>query len=507
MNIIQVKLVKEFLINYDKTFMKILLINIPFVFEKKNDISLSHCLGILQIASYLKQNNCNVVILDALQLGFDNIQKKDGFYRVGLTNMQIINKITNDFDLIGISIPFSHLAFLAHELIEKIKDAFPQIPIVIGGVYPSTQPELAIKSKADYIVIGEGEEPMMNILNYLRKNLTVLPDCVIRKNSNLERVKPCFSSRINHFPLAARELIDFRKYSLNPPRNDADGLRSASVITSRGCPYNCDFCSVHPVCGYNWRPITSKKVIEEINHLIDNYDVNNIQIEDDNFTIDNIRTIEILNGIIDINKKKAPLSWQASNGLRIDTLNENIIALISKSNCRYVSVALEHGDIKMLEIMNKKLSLEKAFEIIELLAKYKIKTIIYVIYGYPGENKERFQNALNFYLKLKKLGSNIYFNFFIAQPYPNTKLFEKCVQNGYLPGSLFSDIQKVNRFSTLNKIWIETPDFNKVEVKKRKRLLQKKLVPAKPKIIVVFEQMFLTFFKIYQRVKKESFYT
>lgn len=477
--------------------MKILLINIPFVFESKNDISLSHCLGILQIASFLKQNNCDVEILDALQLGINNVQKKDGYYRVGLTNQQIVDKINYDYDLIGISIPFSHLAFLAHELIDKIKEFYTKIPIVIGGVYPSTQPKLAIQSKADFIVIGEGEEPMLQLVNYLEKNIKDLPNCIIHKNANLDLVEPYFSPNINQFDLPARELVDFQEYTLNPPRNDANGLRSASIITSRGCPYDCGFCSVHPVCGYKWRPLSSQKVLYEIQYLIENYHVNNIQIEDDNFTINPSRAEEILKGIIELNKHKTKISWQASNGLRIDTLNKNLIRLISESNCRYISIALEHGSKEMLEIMNKKLSLTKVWEIVQLLAKYNVRTFIYVIYGYPGETKERFNEALKFYLEIKKLSEKIDFNFFIAQPYPNTQLFRDCVEKGYLPINLFDDVYKINRFSTLNKIWIETPDFTIADIRNRKKILNKKLIPKKSWVKILYDKILSILSRIY----------
>ena len=102
--------------------MKVLLLNLPFVFEKKSDIVLSHCLGIFQIASFLRDNACEVVILDALQEGFGKIEKyNNSFYRVGLGDDEILNRVDDSFDLIGISVPFSHLAKLAHDLTDKIK--------------------------------------------------------------------------------------------------------------------------------------------------------------------------------------------------------------------------------------------------------------------------------------------------------------------------------------------------------------------------------------------------
>lgn len=105
--------------------MKILLLNLPFIFEKKSDVVLSHCLGILQIASYLREHHCSVSILDALQEGYDISEKYNNYYRIGLKDEDIIENISPELDLIGISIPFSHLAKLAHDLIDKIKSKIP----------------------------------------------------------------------------------------------------------------------------------------------------------------------------------------------------------------------------------------------------------------------------------------------------------------------------------------------------------------------------------------------
>lgn len=458
--------------------MKILLLNLPFIFEKKSEVVLSHCLGILQIASYLRDNNCAVSILDALQEGINKSERYNNYYRIGLSDDEIIEKISPELDLIGISVPFSHLAKLAHDLIDKIKSNYPDIPIVIGGVYPSSQPELAVCSGANYIILGEGEEPMLQLVNYLSKKTEELPLSIIETKNDLTKAKNHFSNNLNNYTLPARDLVDFNKYLVRSPRN-VRGWRSASIITSRGCPYNCEFCAVHPVCGYKWRPFSHERVLAEINYLVDNYKINNIEIEDDNFTIDQRRVEEILNGIIEINKTKQYLSWQALNGLRIDTLNEKLIKLFKDSNCRHLNIALEHGDPEMINIIEKKLNLEKVLEVVRLLKKYDIESHVFTIYGYPGETKKRFENALNFYSQIKRIAPNIVFKFFIAQPYPNTRLFDRCIKEGYLPHDIFSDVSKISNFSTANKIWIETPDFDKKEIIRRKKILRKKLFTTK----------------------------
>jgi len=454
--------------------MKIVLINMPFIFENKLAITYSQSLGILYIASFLEKHGYTVNIIDALHEGYENIIEYEDYYKVGLNNECITKRIEKDVDVIGLSIPFSHFAKLAHNLIDDIKKSFPNVPLVIGGVYPSTQPELAIKSKADFLVMGEGEEPMLNILNNLQKKTTNLYDSIITTEADLINAKSHYTKDISILPMPARHLIPFNDYTKSSQRSTKD-LITASITTSRGCPYDCGFCSIHKVFGYKWRPFTAEYVLNEINYLIDTYNINNIEIEDDNFTNDPIRAEKILKGIIEINNTKKKITWQAQNGLRIDTIDEKLVKLFKLSKGRKLNLAIEHGNKEVLELINKKLDLNKVIEVAKLYSKYQIEAYVFIIFGYPGETKKRFKDALKFYKKIRNIAPHLIFCLFIVQPYPNTKLFYECVKNKYLPADLFNDINNFKRFSPDNEVWIETEDFNKKEVLRRRKILRKEL--------------------------------
>ncbi len=447
--------------------MKVLLINIPFLFQNRYEATLWHCLGLLQIASYLRKHHHDVAILDSFREGYHNINDYHGLCRIGLPNSDIIKRIPEDTQLIGVSVPFSHFAVLAHELIESIKTHYPQIPLVLGGIYPSSQPESAVMSKADFVVLGEGEEPMLHLVNALSDGTSVEWPSVIKSKEDLNMSRSYFMKDLSKLPLPARDLVDFSKYVELSPRG-SKGKRSASIVTSRGCPYDCGFCSIHPVSGYNWRAFSSQQVIKEINHLVDTYNINNLEIEDDNFTHDPVRAEEILNGIIEINKTKGYLSWHAQNGVRIDTLNENLVKLFKESNAQLVNLALEHGDEEMLKIIGKKLNLKKVEEVVRWYAKYGISGYLFMICGYPGETRKRHKKALKFYRKMYKIAPQLLPGVFYAQPYPNTKLYKLCVEKQYIDSDKIFDLHSHTRFSTENMVWIETKDFDKKEVVKRK---------------------------------------
>lgn len=134
--------------------MKISLINPPFLFPDKVEFVYSQVLGLRYLSSFLKTNQQHEInFIDALMLGFSNVKKYANGYSVSMGTNDIIEKIPKDTELIGVSVPFSQMAPVAHELIDGAKRSFPEALIVMGGVYLSTQPQLALTSKAKHFYV------------------------------------------------------------------------------------------------------------------------------------------------------------------------------------------------------------------------------------------------------------------------------------------------------------------------------------------------------------------
>ncbi len=403
--------------------------------------------------------------------GFSNIKNYANGYLVGLNMEEIVGRIPEDTDLIGISVPFSQIAPIAHDLIDQIKRRFPNTMVVMGGVYPSTQPRLALTSRADFIVVGEGESAMKEIVDEKNpRDIMGVYSCDSLEKEWFPPAKLVEDLDKLSFPDYSIPSMD-RYFNLSPRREKG---RIASLVTSRGCPFDCEFCSIHPIYGHKYRYRSAVNVLEEIKFLVDRYGIRTLEIEDDNFTLRKSRTVEILEGIIRLNEQGAHLNWRTPNGVKIDTLDHEIIKLIKKSNCSEIVLALEHGDPEMLQIMNKQLDLDKAFHVIEQLVKHQIpKLSFFVIVGYPGETQDRFIKGLSYLKKVRDLGGNTWICVNITQPYPGTKLLERCLREGYIKDQNFDNfLVRRNLMSTSHTVWIITPDFDAPEVIRRKNLLE-----------------------------------
>ncbi len=453
-----------------------MLINPPWVFAHEREVILSQNLGLGYLAAFLLKHGHEVTIIDALAEGASNRKKintrQELFLQVGLDYEKIIERIPEDSDFIGISAPFTNNAKIVKELAQKLKAVFPKKPIILGGVYPSLTPQDAFCPAIDYYVIGEGEIPLLEILSGHK------PEDV---QGVLVYAQPCGQIKsakiiesLDDIPFPARHKLPMRQYlSFCSPRRDR--IRTASMITSRGCPYDCTFCSIHSITGYRWRMRSAENVLSEIKLLVEEFGVEHIEFEDDNLTLEKSRMHDIVRGIIRLNNDGANLSWSAPNGVRVDTLDEKLLEQIKASNCIFLNLAVESGDADMLKRMNKRLNLDKVLEIARICKRLGIKTNAFFMIGYPGETEESFKKTLNFVKKLKDIGVDEFYAT-ITRAYPGTKLFDECKEKGYI-----SDVSDCAHMFLGNQIHkdnaIKTEDFTSRDLLRRFSLFERLTVP------------------------------
>lgn len=415
---------------------KILLINPPitsFARERPN-ITLDEPLGIAYIAAMLMKNNYEVKILDCVARDPNNVEKDGMFFRYGLS-LQGIKDFVKEYDpdIVGITSMFTIHAKGVHDTAKAVKEV-KDIPVVVGGAHPSSLPNWVLKDgniDINIIVKGEGEYTFLDIVKNLENDgdLNDIDGTIVKeKNGQLKFNKPREYADIDSIPEPARQLLPMDKYlsdsnrfktAMKPPR--------ANVVTSRGCAFNCIFCSIHSIWGHKWRGRDPVKVVDEIEYLKKIYKIGEVAFQDDNVSLDRDRMEKICDEII---KRKLKIRWCTPNGIAIWSLDKSLIKKMKKAGCYKLTFGIETGCPETQKFIRKtQVNLEKAKDIIQYCNKIGLWTHSAFIIGFPNETREQIEQTINFAISTDLDMAT----FWAATPYPATDLYNVYENLGLLP--------------------------------------------------------------------------
>jgi anaerobic magnesium-protoporphyrin IX monomethyl ester cyclase len=420
--------------------MKILLINPPQVFYSGSEPPAGNLpIGLMYLAAVLDKAGYQVEILDAFMA--DCAPQKNGdAISVGMPYNQIKEEIQKRKpDIVGIAGPFSCQIENSLIISDLTKQVDPKILTVVGGPHVTTVPQgfLEEAKNVDLAVVGEGEYAMLEIAQYFegKKQLKDIKGIAYRQDGNVVVNQPRpFIENLDELPYPAYHLVDMEQYLSNKKigyRSFQD--RAISMITSRGCPFNCCFCAVHLHMGQGFRAHSASYVLNHIQYVVDNFKVKNIFFEDDNLTLDLKRFEDICDGIIE---RKIKIGWETPNGVRADCLNLNLLRKMKQSGCNSVFVGVESGDQQILDnVICKSLDLNRVVEFAKNSKDIGLKTGAFYIIGFPGETKANMQRTVDFALVLKR-DYDVGMHLFMATPSYGTRLYAECKAKGYLQEDL-----------------------------------------------------------------------
>lgn len=441
---------------------RILLIQPPVTSYLLGDFTPNMPLGLAYLGAVLEKENIEVTILDALVEGWNNQHKlADGRFQIGLDFSEIKNRI-KDFQphLVGISSMFTAQWQNAASVAEVVKNIDGNIPVVLGGAHPSAVPEEVLKDKnIDFVVIGEGERAFLRLLHAIegKERLGSLKSIAFRKNGkiiiNNERD---YIEDLDSLPFPARHLLPLEKYfEIGLSHGGVRRCRRfSSIVTSRGCPAQCVFCSVHKLWGRKYRTRSPEDVIAEIKLLKDNFGIEELSIEDDNFTLNKERAQRICELI---KKECTGIVWDTPNGIALYSIDEGLIRKMQESGCYRISFAVESGNQKFLsEVIKKPLKLIRVPALVSCARRLGLEINVFFVIGVPGETEETIKDTFRF---SRRIG--VYDPFIsIATPYPGTEMLELCVEKGFLVKDF--DFSRL----TIHQYNIETPALPLKKIKK-----------------------------------------
>ena len=286
--------------------------------------------------------------------------------------------------------------------------------VIVGGIHTSALPEFILRDckDIDYAVKGEGEYVIPDILN--GKSISTIPGLYYRSNGSVKDSPQEFITDLDN--------LGFPWYFLKPRDYNAvlvNGLSTRrgtaiSVISSRGCPYSCGFCSASQAQGKSIRLRSVSNFIEELKYL-KSLGVREVQILDDNFTFYEDHAYEICDTMV---KEKLGLFWSLPNGIRADKVNLSLLKKMREAGCYYFGIGIETGSARLLKLMSKQLDLDSVKTTTRLADSLGFITQGFLLVGYPGETQTDLDETRSLVLSLPL--DRISVNF--AVPYPGSKL-------------------------------------------------------------------------------------
>lgn len=389
-------------------------------------------LGVSYIAAMIR-NETSVEIMDAPAESDYEEEMENRFSWYGAPLSEIRARIERAKpDIVGLTCIFSSVFPVIRKVCQEIKKIDPSILTIVGGTYPSFMPEYCLSEPSlDFICLGEGEATMLNLIRHLRegKPLSDLDGFAYKDNGKvMVNPKTKWIEDLDTIPFPARDLLPMELYSrIGVPHSlSMTSKKHISIITSRGCPAKCVYCSSSAFWGRRYRFRSPKNVADEIGELIERWGIKELNFEDDNLTANRERAKKIFREIIDRGYK---IRFNFPNGVALWTLDQELIDLMEKAGCYEMTLAYESGCQKVLrDIVKKPINLEQASEITAYIRKKKIRTDAFYIIGFPGETRDQIQETFRFARKMK---TDLAY-FFIANPLPGSEMYEMAKKAGML---------------------------------------------------------------------------
>ena len=389
-------------------------------------------IGVAYLAAALKHSGHEVTIIDALAEGLDRFRElKNTRLQVnGISAEEIAAKIPSYTDIIGISAMFSNEWIYTKFVIKTVYSSFPNIPIIAGGEHITADPEYSLNSVPEITAAarGEGEEVIVDLVNTIisQGELSNVPginyiDDEGKHHSTPDRMR---IKAVDDVSWPAWDLYPIEKYldagfGFNVLRG-----RPMPMMASRGCPYQCTFCSNPLMWTTKWLAREPKDVIKEMKYYIEKYNIDHVEFYDLTTIVKKSWIVEFTKELI---KENIQINWSLPSGTRSEALDQEVLYLLKETGCKKLTYAPESGSAKTLKRIKKVVKIPRMLKSIRFCVKAGISVKSNIIFGFPGQTLIEVLETYVFMMKAAFVGMNDV-SVFSFVPYPGSQLFFELVE-------------------------------------------------------------------------------
>ena len=393
-------------------------------------------LGLAYIAGAIEKQGFEVVAYDCIAEAPNNyfaFENSTDISVLGIGFEEMFKNLAPHYDLIGVSVMFSNNWLVNRHLINLLKEKYPAALIVAGGEHMSALPEYFLKTcpGLDMVVMGEGEESIAEVATLLKegKDISAIEGTAYKKRgaSQDEIIVSKRRTRIrevDEIEPPAWHLFPLDKYFDNDISYGISYGNSLPIFATRGCPYECTFCSSPQMWGTKYTMRSVENVMEEVKHLNTKYAVTNFDFYDLTAIV-NKRWI--LDFCAAIKKEGLKITWQIPAGTRSEAITYEVAVALKESGCKNITYAPESGSPEMLKAIKKKVVLPRMLNSIDQSHKAGLNIKLNIMMGYPDEKAKDILQTIWFLAKASYYGATDACPS-IFNPYPGSMLFTELVE-------------------------------------------------------------------------------